>query len=214
MVQIESGRAQEPAGRIAERRREILEAASRLFRQRGLSATGMRDIAAELGVTAGSLYYYFESKQALLAFCQEETLAGLLARARATEPRGLPADQELYLLIVAHVVRMNEELPGSLAHLEIEALDERERRAVRARRTAYEHHLRRVIERGIASGVFRAVDPKLATFALLGAVNWSVKWFRPGGERSAGEVGAEFGELVVRGLLAPERAFVRPEVSA
>ncbi|HEX6901001.1 MAG TPA: hypothetical protein VF789_14855 [Thermoanaerobaculia bacterium] len=38
--------------------------------------------------------------------------------------------------------------------------------------------------------------------ALLGAVNWTVKWFRPDGGKSAREIGRECAELLVRGLLA------------
>ena len=48
--------------RSVERKRQILEAASRVFRRKGLHGTGMRDIATELGMHAGNLYYYFPNK--------------------------------------------------------------------------------------------------------------------------------------------------------
>jgi hypothetical protein len=62
--------------------------------------------------------------------------------------------------------------------------------------------LRRVIAEGIAAGVFRPVDAKTAALAILGAVNWTVKWFRPEGAKSARAIGEEFAEQMVRGLLA------------
>src|SRR5215217_4802121 len=101
--------------RSGEKKRSILDAAARVFRVRGLHATGMRDIAAELGMAVGNLYYYFKDKEDLLAFVQEDALAGLLALAERV--RGLPLRQDarLYLLVVGHVVRLNEETPGSLA---------------------------------------------------------------------------------------------------
>ena len=37
---------------------------------------------------------------------------------------------------------------------------------------------------------------------ILGAVNWTVKWFRPDGRKSAREIGREQAELLVRGVLA------------
>ena len=69
MVQTANAPRPEPSGPAADaRRREILAAASRLFRERGLHDAGMREIAAALGMTAGNLYYYFGSKQELLAY--------------------------------------------------------------------------------------------------------------------------------------------------
>ncbi|HEY0782212.1 MAG TPA: hypothetical protein VGE98_07155, partial [Thermoanaerobaculia bacterium] len=114
----------------------------------------------------------------------------------------LPVDQKLQLLILSHVVLLNEGRPGSLAHLEIEALGERFRGAIQARRDRYEQALRELVEEGMASGVFRPVDAKGTALAILGAVNWTVKWFRPEGGRAAREIGGEFAALLVRGLLA------------
>ena len=173
-----------------------------MFQRQGLAATGMRDIAAELGMHVGNLYYYFEDRRDLLAFCQETTLERLLALAARAEASDLPADEKLRALIAGHVVELNEGVPGSLAHLEVEAIDEDRRPAILARRDAYEECWRRVIEDGIARRVFRRVDPSTAARALLGAVNWTVKWYRAGGERGASEIGAEFADLLVGGLLA------------
>lgn len=198
----------EPAGRAAgERRREILAAASRVFRRKGFAATGMRDVAAELGMTAGNLYYYFAGKEAILAFCQEATLDDLLAGAAEIARLELPADERLARLIAAHVICLNETWPGSLAHLEIEEVPAERRPALMARRKRYERVWCRLIEDGIAAGELRPVDPALATLALLGAVNWTVKWFDARGSKSAREVGEEFAALLVGGLVAaPGRA--------
>lgn len=201
MVQTAAAPRQEATGRNAdERRREILAAASGLFRARGLHATGMRDIAAALGMTAGNLYYYFPSKQDLLAYCQEATLDELLRRAAAIEKEGEPADAQLRALIAAHVEVLNEATPGSLAHLEIDEVPAARRAPLLARRKRYERIFRTRIEAGIATGLFRPVDSSLAALALLGALNWTVKWFEEGGRKSAAEVGREFATLLVDGL--------------
>jgi AcrR family transcriptional regulator len=137
MVQTSPRLESEPTA-AEERRREILAVASRLFRERGLHGTGMRDIAAELGCTAGNLYYYFESKQDLLAWCQEGTLAELAAEAGRQRAAGGPVAPRLRELIAAHVVSLNESRPGSLAHLDVEELPARRRRALLERRKGYE----------------------------------------------------------------------------
>ncbi|MGE0641894.1 MAG: TetR/AcrR family transcriptional regulator [Thermoanaerobaculia bacterium] len=182
------------------RRREILAAASRLFRRDGFAATGMRAIAAELEMTAGSLYYYFENKQALLAYCQESTLdeltvAGAIRAGDATSP-----GRRLRELVVAHVVALNESHPGSLAHLEVEALAPELRSPLLAKRRAYERRIEGLVRDGVAAGEFRDVDPRLTALALLGALNWTVKWFREDGARTAAEVGERFADLFLGGL--------------
>lgn len=207
MVQISAARRSEPRGtheqrdKVLEKKREILDAASRVFRRRGLAATGMRDIAAELGMAVGNLYYYFKDKEELLAFVQEDALAGLLEIAKRVRETGLRADARLFLLIEEHVVRLNEGTPGSLAHLEVEALGETWRQEVQERRDEYERAFRDTIQEGIAAGVFRPVDPQVSALAILGAVNWTVKWFRPDGRKPAREIGREQAELLVRGVL-------------
>jgi len=195
-----------PAGdRSLARKREILAAASRVFRRRGLQATGMREIAAELGMAVGNLYYYFTDKEDLLAFVQEEALAALLGIAAEIRALEEPPRRKLLRLLTEHVIRLNdpdEGTPGSLAHLEVEALGERRRKAVLARRDAYERTLRDLIEEGIAAGELRATDSRVAALVVLGALNWTVKWFRPDGPKSARTIGREAAEMLVRGLLA------------
>src|SRR5436305_8537944 len=214
MVQISAAHRPEPRDtreKTLEKKREILDAASRVFRRRGLQATGMRDIAAELGMAVGNLYYYFKDKEELLAFVQEDALAGLLEIAARVRETGLRADARLFRLIEEHVVRLNEGTPGSLAHLEVEALGETLRREVQERRDEYERAFRDTIKEGTMAGVFRPVDPKLSALAILGAVNWTVKWFRPDGRKSAREIGREQAELLVRGVMADGVELERPE---
>jgi len=199
MVQIAGDRGIEKKGK----KHEILEAASRVFRARGLHAAGMREIAAELGMAVGNLYYYFRDKEDLLAFVQESALSRLLAMAARVRALDLPADRRLRLLLEEHVVGLNdpeEGTPGSLAHLEVEALGEERRAGVLARRDEYEQIVRSLIEEGMAQGMFRREDPKVASLALLGSVNWTVKWFRPEGGKSAREIGRQIAEMMVRSL--------------
>lgn len=191
----------EPSEKVVARKREIVQAASRVFRRRGLHASGMRDIAAELEMAVGNLYYYFRDKEALLAFVQEDALRGLLDLAAEVRAKAVGADQRLALLIEGHVHRLNEETQGSLAHLEIEALNEPHRQIVQEQRDDYESACREILEEGIATGTFRPSDAKVMALAILGTVNWTVKWFRPGGGKSAREIGRECAELLVRGLL-------------
>ncbi|MAG58199.1 MAG: hypothetical protein CMJ83_18080 [Planctomycetes bacterium] len=196
--------------RLRERRREILETASLVFREKGFHGAGMRDIASALGIAVGKLYYWFESKQALLAFCQEDCLTGLLRMAERVESRiDDPADR-LWHLVVGHVRCLNESTPGSLAHLEVESLEEPHRSRILRLRDRYERRLRSAVSAGVRSGALRTVDAHVTALAILGAANWSVKWYRPGGRLPLRRIAASFADQLIRGVLAAPEDFQTP----
>ena len=63
-------------------RRQILDTALQLFRQRGFEATTVRDIASGAGLSLGAAYYYFPSKEAIVAACYDYVQQDHLSRAR------------------------------------------------------------------------------------------------------------------------------------
>ena len=197
--------------RVRARKRAILLAASRLFRSKGFHATGMRDIAASAGMRVGNLYYYFRHKEEILAFCQEETLDRLHQLVLQLEQYPGPEETRLALLVLGHVRCLNEGIPGSLAHVELpEELSEQEKE----KRDAYDQALRRMIRDGIRAGRFLPCDEKVAALAILGSVNWTVRWYRADGAHDVGGIGAAFAHHLVRGLLTEEALktfFATPE---
>ncbi|MFZ1909247.1 MAG: TetR/AcrR family transcriptional regulator [Burkholderiales bacterium] len=183
------------------RRTEILRAASRVFRRRGLAAAGMREIAEEADVSPGILYYYFSGKDEILLFCQERTLEHMLAAVEAA--RALPASsaERLRGVLQAHVHAMLDELEGATAHLEVEALPETMRAPVMEKRDRYERAVRALVAEGIKRGEFAKADAALVTRAMLGAVNWSARWFRPDGPQTSAAVAQSLSDYLVKGLL-------------
>ena len=200
-----------PKSRVRARRREILRAASHVFRVRGFHAAGMRDIANELGIAVGKLYYWFENKQELLAFCQEDCLTALLRMATRTRALNVADSTRLWHLVVGHLRCLNEWTPGSLAHLEVESLVEPHRERIQALRDQYEDRVRAVVSDGVRSGDFRPeVDAKVASLCVLGATNWSVKWFRSGGALPLNKIGDAFADQLVRGLVVDPQTWSPP----
>jgi AcrR family transcriptional regulator len=184
------------------KRARILESAVRSFAAKGFYGTSMDDIAEDLLLTRGSLYYYFKDKEEILALCHETALEAMLevtARVRASH---LPPDQALRRIVVEHARVMVDKFHGTALALQFDALDPKRRAAVVAARDSYERSVRDVIADGIARKVFRPVDAKLTTFAILGAINWLARWYRAGGGASVDEVGESFADLFLAGLLA------------
>ena len=182
-------------------RQTILRAAARVFRRRGFAATGMRDIAAAADLSPGNLYYYFRSKQELLFFCQDHSLQRMLSTCRAVRAGRLGAAERLGAVIRAQVACMLDELDGAAAHTEVEALPPRLRARIVAKRDRYEAAVRRIVAAGVRARAFAPCDPVLVTRALLGAVNWTARWYRPEGERRPAELADAFADYLVRGLV-------------
>jgi TetR/AcrR family transcriptional regulator len=182
------------------RRAEILHAALRAVREKGYHATTLDDIAEQLGVRKTALYHYFPDKEAILFECHRESLAEIRRILKQARKRFEHASERLAFVIREHVRVMTETLEGSPLAFEVSALSGKRQRAVIAARDEYEKALRDFIVDGIREGDFREVDPKTAVFAILGAINWIARWYRPEGPIHAPELGAQFAEHLVGGL--------------
>jgi len=185
------------------RRTEILHSALRAFRAHGYHATTLDDIAKQLGVRSAALYHYFPDKESILYACHREGLAEVERILTEVRERYATAEERLAHAIREHVRVMADTLEGSALAFEVSALSPRHRAEVIAQRDRYERGLRDIVAAGVGKEEFRALDPKLAVFAILGAINWVARWYRPGGPVRAPELGAQFADHLVHGLTPP-----------
>lgn len=183
------------------RRAEILHAALRAFREKGYHATTLDDIADRVGIGNTALYHYFPDKESILYDCHRESLAEVHRLLAEATSQYESAAAQLAYVIREHVRVMTETLEGSPLAFEVSALDPDHQAEVIAERDRYERGLRTIIVRGQRAGEFRSVDPKIATFAILGAINWIARWFRPDGAIHTQELGREFAGQLVGGLI-------------
>lgn len=185
------------------RRTEILHSALRAFRARGYHATTLEDISNQLGIRSAALYHYFPDKESILYACHREGLAEVERILTEARERHATAGEQLAHAIREHVRVMADTLEGSALALEVSALSPRHRAEVIAQRDRYERGLRDIVAAGVGKEEFRTLDPKLAVFAILGAINWVARWYRPDGPVRAPELGAQFADHLVHGLTPP-----------
>lgn len=140
---------------------EITAAALRLFHERGFAATKLDDVAAAAGVTKGTLYLYFPSKEALFkAVVQESVIPNIdrLAQTVAACPDGPVARLQLVLRLLAQGLNESD---GCISKLVLaEAGNFPELAQFYATEVVYRLHdvVRGILSEGIAAQVFREVD--------------------------------------------------------
>jgi AcrR family transcriptional regulator len=187
--------------RYDRRRDEVIATAAELFAEHGYEATSIAELTAATGLAAGGIYHYIERKDDLLIAICDELLEPLLARAHEIVAAEAPAADQLRSLLRAWV----EHIEGHRDHMlvftrERHLIEAQPRwRHVRGQRQAFEQILDDVLARGEREGAMRFEDRALALLALLGMVNYTAQWLRPGGRLSATEIADGYCDLLLAG---------------
>ena len=164
-------------------RKDVVEAAGRLFAERGYHGTSMRDLGRELGLLGSSLYAHVESKQDLLVAVVERGSALFEASAEAALSVSGTAVDRLRALVAGHVDVVLDNIDVSRTFLnEARVLDDAHRSRVVDARDRYEEVFRSVIREGINDGNFRDdIDPKVEAIFILSILNALERWYQPSG---------------------------------
>jgi TetR/AcrR family transcriptional regulator len=183
---------------------EILRSAAAAFRKDGYHGASVDTIARALNMTKSNLYYYFKDKEEILFVCHDYSLDLLLELLKEVEASALPPDQKLRKLIVSFVHMIIDELHGTTLFLDLHALSPERLKLIIAKRDKFDSGIRRVLKAGMDEGLFRKSDPKLVTFAILGAVNWIPRWFVPRSPADSEEIGQAFADYLLSGVLTEQ----------
>lgn len=184
----------------AAKRKALLIAAVRMFNERGFHATSLDDVAASLGISKPTIYHYLGNKERVLIECLTLGLEQLFSAAdEAKTEKGTGLDRLRKFLCRNAEVNMDDFgrcviLSGD------ENLSPESVRKLRAMKRRVDDAMRALISEGIEDGSIAPVDPKVAAFALAGAVNWPARWFRAEGEMDAGQMAIQLIEFLIAGL--------------
>lgn len=196
-----------------EKRLGILDAAASVFMNLGFSAASLDDISVAYGATKGIIYYYYRNKSALFFAVQRRAME--LTR-EAIEPHALSAEppavklrkmaHDHTVLMMEHLAYLRVAAQGLELHLtgRTTASERAELEDILKLRAANEALYVRVIEEGVRSGDFRAMDAKLLVKPLLGALNWTSRWYHPRKNETAKDrerVASELAGFAVSALL-------------
>jgi AcrR family transcriptional regulator len=185
-------------------RRRILDAAARLFGTRGYASVTLKDIASGAALQAGSLYYHFDTKEHLVeALLNAGVDSAMAATREALDALGPGADPlvRLRVAIAAHLRVILSEGAYASANLRIlSQLPAAIRKRQLERQRAYGAFWRNLFETAAAAGVIRTdLDLSVVRMLALGALNWTVEWYRPG-RCSPSQVAGHAATMVLDGL--------------
>lgn len=189
------------APRHDNRRERLLDAAAALICRRGYHATSMRDIAGATDMLAGSIYYHFASKEALLVAVYAEGVRRIAARVDAAVGAESVPMKRLEAACVAHLEMLLADSDYAQVVVRVLPEDVPDARArLTALRDDYEARFRRLIGALALPGTRR----RYARLTLLGALNAAQTWYRPGGDSPA-RIARRMLEVLRDPLEAPAR---------
>lgn len=179
------------------RRKELTRLAAQLFVQEGFDRTTVRMLAQEMGIKSGSLFHHFRDKQEILAAvieegtqnalviarealsrCDNEAVARLHAMARA-HLETLLTDRNAHVVALYEWRRLSPEARDHLSHL----------------RDAYEALWEQIIDEALEAGLIRG-DRFLVSRFVMGALNWTVRWYDPDGPRTPDDLADELVAMI------------------
>ncbi len=184
------------------RDREVVEAAVRIFWEKGYAAASVQDVADALGMLKGSLYYYIDSKESLLYRIFDDSHTEIVAITEESMQSDQPAVERLRRFLHDYAM-------WTLTHLERAGLYSREwRYASESHRVTlaeqqryYVQHLRDLITGGQREGSCDSgVDPRSASLFILAAFTGLPDWYRPGSKQKGEDVAEGYVGIAMRAV--------------
>ncbi len=189
------------------KRDELVGIAAQQFKQSGYRATTLAEIGHKAGLDRATVYYYFGSKEELFReILRTGVDANIRECVRISESEVLDPLQKLEAIIKQLMKAYDEHYPHMYVYIQEEMDRIASEKSVWAQEIAsqtrkFERIVMRLISESMAAGKLRADIPvSLAANAIFGMLNWTHRWYQPGGAHGAGEVSDSFAAIFLDGM--------------
>ena len=182
---------------------EILRAAARVFRKKGYHAARIQDVADELNMQKGSLYYYITSKEDLLRGLVEDILEQSVDLVSAIRDTTNKPSRKLQLCIESHLrlFHSNIDAFGVFINEDMHFIAKNSDRDVFSLMKNYEKGWLKIFDEGVAAGEFsQDVNYKMIVKGILGMLNWTYRWYHIREGYSIEQVSEIFTDLILNGV--------------
>lgn len=183
------------------KKQAILEAAAALFRDRGYSATSMRDLAEAVDLKASSLYNHISGKEEMLKTICFQNAYRFHDELNRIETEPLNTTEKIEQLVRFHIIMATEEVTSITSfNDEWRHLTEPDLSRFRELRKDYENRFKTIIESGIKEGTFKDIDPTILLHTILSSIRWVYDWYRTGRPTTPTELAKEITTIVLSGI--------------
>ena len=193
------GRAQQRALK----RDAVLRTAAQLFNEKGYAASTLDEVAERLGVSKPTVYYYVDSKDAILFECVRTGLELLQNAIREADAAGGRAIDKLIAAMRQYVGIVTMDFGMCVIRVGEDPLPPERRQQLRRMKADLDLEFRALIRQAIAEGTIAPCDPKVAAFTVGGALSWVGRWYRPDGGLSPDDIATQCIAVLTRGLCSP-----------
>ena len=183
------------------RKDHITHVARNLFREKGYSATTMRDLASTVGIEAASLYAHVKSKESILQQICFNMADQFMAITVLVGKEKISVENKLILAIEKHVEVIVNNTDASAVFLhDWKHLSEPHLTKFKLMRNKYELFYVDLIRSGEKNKTFKNIDEKFVTMTLFSAMNWMYDYYKPSGKMKPKEIADHLAELILKGL--------------
>jgi AcrR family transcriptional regulator len=188
------------------RRQAIVDTSAHLFARGGYHATGIAELCVANELGKGALYHYIGSKEELLAAIHDRVMDEVIASAERVPAAGGSPREQLTMLgdELLDIITRYPDHVWVFLH-EFPALTGERAEQFRKRRREFEQRVEAILQVGIDSGEFRAVEPRLTAMAWLGMHNYTYLWLKPDGSLTARDVAKQFAGIFIDGIAKRSR---------
>ena len=163
------------------KREAVLRTAAQLFNEKGYVASTLDEVAERLNVSKPTVYYYVDSKEAILFECVRTGLEMLQAAIREVDAAGGRAVDKLIAAMHQYAEIVTMDFGMCVIRVGEDPLPPASRKKLRRMKADLDLEFRELIRQGIAEGSIAPCDPKMAAFTIAGALSWIGRWYRPDG---------------------------------
>ncbi len=182
---------------------QLTEQSILLFEKKGFSQTSIQDIVASLGVTKGTFYYYFSSKEELLMEIHSRYIDDLLMRQNEILNAPNCSCKEKLRKIVSMLIS-DIKLQGASANVffrEMRHLSDENASGLREKREQFRLNIEELLLKGVRTGEFKStLNADMTAFGILGMTNWSYQWFHPMGKVTDQELTMIYMDMILHGI--------------
>lgn len=187
--------------KAASRKENIIQITEKMFRETGYNGTSMRDIAAEVGIEAPSIYSHFKGKEELLQIICFRMAERFIQAIEEVNDIYFNAEEKLRMALQAHINILTNDLNAShVFQHEWKHLKEPYLSEFRQLRNKYENGFRQIILDGENENLFAESDKQFAVLTILSSANWITDWYRSEGKLQPNEIADKIARFILSGL--------------